>query len=154
MIETWRQCCTSALYTPTVAVPYFMAIGPFRAGGHIRELRFALWAPRAMYVDVSAVVSPTENATEAQFRAGAPVIQRSNRQGVAGQSSWHVRPYAYATSEFVVPLSRRVDSGAQHLLMGLVGSEAYEIGLLATVTVIGFARIGANGLGVEDGLER
>ena len=131
-----------------------MAIGPFRAGGYIRELRFSVWGELGVYADWSAVVSPTENATAEQFRAGTPVIQRSNRQEVAGQPSWHLRTYIYAQMEHVIPLSRKVDSGAQYVLMGVLPASAKKIGVLATVTVIGFARIGANGLGVEDGLDR
>lgn len=131
-----------------------MAIGPFRAGGYIRELRFSAWAKVAVYIDLSAVVSPSENATEEQFRAGTPIIQRSNRQGVAGKPSWYLRPYGYTMAQFVIPLSHRVDAGAQYVLMGVASTGIFEISLMATVTIIGFARMGANGLGVEDGLDR
>lgn len=154
MIETWRQCCTSALYTTVTIDPSFMAIGPFRAGGYIRELRFAYWGERGVYFDWSAVVSPTEHATAEQFRAATPIIQRSNRLMVAGQPSWFTRGYNTPHGEFRVPLSRRVDAGALHVLIGVQPTIAHEISVLATVTVVGFARMGANGLGVEDGLDR
>lgn len=154
MIETWRQCCTSALFTGIEVVPRFLAIGPFRAGGYIRELRFTIWGNVSPYVDWSAVVSPTENATAEQFRAATPIISRSNRQGVAGQASWYMRTYSYPTLELVIPLSRRVDSGAQFVLVGVKPVTAREISIMATVTVIGYAKTGANGLGVEDGLDK
>lgn len=132
----------------------YVAIGPFRAGGYIRELRFTGWGASAVYFEWAAVVSPTENATEEQFRAATPVISRSNRQVMAGQLSWRVRLQAYALAEFAIPMSRRVDAGALHVLIGVKPETAREISILATVTVIGLARMGADGLGVEDGLDR
>lgn len=142
------------MYTSISLDARFMAIGPFRAGGYIRELRFTAWGERGVYFDWSAVVSPTENATEEQFRAATPIISRSNRQGIAGQPSWYARFQAYALGEVVIPLSRRVDAGALHVLIGVRPKVAHEISVLATVTVIGFARAASNGLGVEDGLDR
>jgi hypothetical protein len=154
VLEIWRQCVTSALYTPITMDPGFLAVGPFRAGGYIRELRIVLRGERGVALDLAAVVSPTEHATAEQFRAATPIISRSNRQGVAGQPSWYTQAYNYPMGEIVIPLSRRVDAGALHVLIGVQPTEAHEISILATVTVVGYARMGKNGLGVEDGLDR
>lgn len=154
MIEIWRQCVTSAMFTAISTDARFMAVGPFRAGGYIRELRLVSWGEVGVRYDWSAVVSPTEHATEEQFRAATPIISRSNRQGVAGQPSWYARASSDPRVEIVIPLSRRVDAGASHVLVGVVPAVAREISIMATVTVVGYARVGANGLGVEDGLDR
>lgn len=154
MIETWRQCVTAAGVSSGVAGEWFLAVGPFRGGGEIREVRFNGVTTTASRCEVSVVVSGGEERSAENFRAGSPIILKADVRGVAGQPSFRFVFLTYMYQEAIVPVAIRVDGGARFVLLGINVPEDKVLHVFCTATVIGFARMGANGLGVEDGLDR
>ena len=154
MIQTWRQCYTSAHFTAGKTVAEFFTVGPFRAGGFISELRLTIAVGAYTHVDMGAVVVGTDSATEEQFAVGSPIIQRSNHKDIGNQPTLRRTVHHYTGYYAFIPLWRRVDAGAAYVLVGVKPLSAYTISVLASVTVVGVARVSANGWGVEDGLDQ
>lgn len=154
MIETWRQCSWSSGMNNGVAGEWFVVIGPLRGGGVIREIRFWSHAQTISRSYVSIAVCGTGERSAANFRSGTPVFSVSDQRNVAGKPSFYHTFVMYAYLQIVLPVSIKVDSGARFVLIGVSTPTDVQLWLSAGVTVIGFARTGADGLGVEDGFDR
>lgn len=154
MIETWRQCVTSAFKTGINLEVYYFVIGPFRGEGYIKELRFLLGSSQANLSRINAVVSGTGQGTAEELEHGDKIIERSNVVVAGIGNVWWAWAIPGSGAQIVIPMWRKVDSGARYIVMAVRnGLMMFSVSVLATVKVVGIARA-ENGLGVENGLNR
>lgn len=154
MIETWRQCYTGAHVTKAEVANSYFVLGPLRGEGYIKEVRIVLGSERTMVVFVAAVICGTGQGTAEELETGNRIIERSITEFVGLGPYWHAPVGFVVGAQVVIPLWRKVDSGSRYVIFGIRPTQDFVASLLATVTVVGMARTGANGLGVEDGLGR
>lgn len=154
MIERWRQVVTATGESTGVAGEWFLAVGPFRGGGTITEIGVLLYTRTSGTCDWSLVVSAVGERSAMCFAAATPIFLRGDVRNVAGQPSTFqgLTRIPYSVLEF--PVAIHVDGGARFVLLGLRVIEDAVAIAVCTVTVKGFAKMGANGLGVEDGLDQ
>lgn len=154
MIEIWRQCCSAFYETKAQTDPDFFVVGPFRGGGYIKELRLSVSGERTSWSRFSAAVTGSDVPSLEALLAGSPVVSRSNITDAGFGVAFDVMvPGAFA-GDLVIPMWRRVDTGSRYVVIMPKPMVPQWIAMLATVTVVGIARIGVNGMGVEDGLDR
>ena len=154
MIEIWRQCVTCVGHAAAGDAYGFVVVGPLRGRGELREVWIWPLCEMARMTHIGMVISGVGEGSLAAMRAGSSLIARSFELAVAGQPTFPVRATSYGYGQFRVVCAMRIVTGASYVIVGWTGDAEYSIGVAATATVIGLARIGANGLGVEDGIDR
>lgn len=154
MIEIWRQCVTTAGSSPAGGLFEYLSVGAFRAGGELREIRFTLTCTGGFLTEVYFALSATPVADAASFNAASPLIEGPTTMRHLGKPGLQWVFAQFGVDQLVLPFAVKVDTGSRWLHVAWRGAGTKEVYVLVSATVIGFARMGANGLGVENGLDR
>lgn len=154
MIEIWRQCVLAVGTSPIAAGYEYMSVGALRAGGELREVRLWGTTTASAATEFYLALSGTPIADATSFRAASPLMEGPSAYRHLGKPGWLQTVYASGAGERFFSFAVRVESGSRWLHVAWLRSETRPICVTASVTVIGYARTGANGLGVEDGLDK
>lgn len=131
-----------------------MAAGPLRAGGVLREVRLQATSNGRGATQFALVLAGTPDESDEAFDAATPLISGPGLARVGNVPGWYEGVETAFRGQRVFPLSVRIDSGSRWVVLGWYRTATYAIFTVLSVTVIGFARMGANGHGVEDGIDR
>lgn len=154
MIEVWRQCVTAVSSSPPGEGHHYMSVGALRAGGELREVSLYLTSDGTAPSQFFLAVSGTAVADAAAFQAATPLMQGTSAYRHLGKPGWVDGIYSYYANPVVFPYAMKVVSGSRWVHLAWLKATTRVICVVVTATVIGFAKRGANGLGVEDGLDR
>lgn len=154
MIEIWRQCVHRSGGSEFGIGTAFLAAGPLRGEGVLREVRVLITSSGRAASRFALVLAGTPAEDLDSFRAAAPLMVGPSNVEMVGKPGWYEGVETTFYGQRVFPFYLRMESGARWVSLAWSRNAGYDIYVVLSITVVGYAKIGANGLGVEDGLDR
>lgn len=134
----WRHAVNAHMHVKGVDQGY-MIMGPLRGGGELVTLGWMVEATGYCTLRFAAAISGSPSPTLENLRAGTTLIQRSDdASGAFGVPTIAGVGTAIKIPVLELPMSVRLDAGAQYIIVGLNARvDAVDVYLTAWAVVVG-----------------
>lgn len=113
----------------------FGAVGPLPGGSWLRSVHWEVSTATGQQFRIGMSLSGADAANQANFNAGASLIDRGFVLGGFQVPLWVSHVTGFVGRTWVVPVHVRIDSGPQWLIVGMGPLAAIELFLSTTVVL-------------------